>query len=594
MVNRILLAVLLLFASAHAQDAFDPATIMPPETLAYAEFDAAALHRGFNSLDLVRVLVDPAYKNFFAPLMEGVPIEDLKTMKPVRDWVAGSAALGLTGCALHLRGVDGKYRKVRFAPGVKVDPAIFNLMMIADMTRGAPGMIVEFEGVAVIEPGDKMRDSLDRFLQNPPMPFTHKFVQRGARQILTLKFEPFREEGIWYAPEIHADLTGDRWILASSAELLRSSLERRKSLLANEEFVRTRARHTSGERVMFMYADGARLLETAKPLIPELVGDAMELNGLSSIRNTALGVSIVDGGVRESFGVGLEQNPTGFWRLLEAFPPGVKSIHKFPNRALGLIAVKADLAKFDKLFAEVMGELFPGIGMLVRLQWQSDLAEIGIDYDADLLPAFGDERALAFFPTSGWTPDMLLGADLRDRAAFDRLITKITALLAQGPVQLRATEEGWKVSGPIPAELRIHEGHLLGCTSKSILRRVIADWEAPEKTLARDSEVFTRVMKAMNGGKTDDMVVLAYGDMRNWLPHLLAMGAMVRQGPFNWDPMPDIRKLSANFSGLAVGVRRDANGIAIDSFGPIGLSSLLTGTLLFSAAGPVMVAEARR
>jgi hypothetical protein len=587
-VNRIFLLVLLLFVPARAQDAFDPATVMPPETLAYVEFDAGALQRGFNSLDIVRTVFADEFKSFFGPLLEELPVDDLKSMKPVRDWVAGHAAVGLSGFSLRLRGLDGKYERVRFAKGAKIDPRLFNLLMIADMTRGAPQMIVDFEGVAVIEPGEELRNALDAFLETPPIPFTHKFVQRGARQILTLRFEPFREEGVWYAPEIHADLTGDRWVFATSAEMLRDATTKRTSLREDEKFLETRARHTSGERVLFCYADFERALKIAKPMLPGLVRDAMVLNGLESIRNAALGVSVVDGGVRESFGIGLEENPRGFWKLLGACPPGLRSIHKIPPRALGLLAVKLDNVLFDKLFTEVAAELLPGVGRMLKAELVQTFLDVGIDYETEVLPAFGDERAIAFFPSAGFTPEMLMAMDVRNEQVLAVLIAKASGALAGGPIQIGATESGWKLSGPLRARFQLHKGHLLGSTNPAILRRVVASWDAPEKTMAKDSEMFRRVMKALNGGKTDDLVALVYGDIRSWLPQLLALGAMAGalDGPFNPKPMPDVHKLASRFTGLAIGLRRDSRGIALESFGPLGLTA-------FSSLGVLTVAERR-
>jgi len=600
MLNRILLPALLLFAPARAEDAFDPASIMPAETIAYAEFDAAALQRGFTSLDLVRVLFAEEYAGFFGPILGQIPVEDLKTMKPVRDWVRGHAAVGLSGLTVRLRGLDGTYRAVRFAAGEKIDPAFFNLLFVAELTGGGPSMILDFEGVAVVEPGEALRKWFDGFLADPPVPFTQKFVQRGAHQILTLKFEPFREEGVWYAPELHLDVTGDRWLIATSADLLAKATAPRAPLAADPEFVRTRDRHTSGERVAFLYGDCARALEVAGPLVPALVQDAMALNGIASVRNLAVGYSIVDGGVRESLGVGLTKDPGGFWKLLDAFPPGIRSIHKLPPRALGVIALKLDPKLFDQRMQEVFGSLLPGIEKQVRDASVAAAMQVGINYDTELVPAFGDELAIAFFPTGGLTPDMLFGIELRDERAFGVLMEKLEALSRNSPVPLTRTEEGWKLGGPLPARIRVHEKHLLASTNPAILRRTIADWAAPEKTIAKDAEIFTRVIRGLNGGETDSLVALAYGDIRQWLPPLLAMGAstgVLDEIGLNPKPMPDIRKLANNFSGLAIGLRRDEAGIALESFGPLGGLTAMGGAPVFffarAAEAPIRVAPAR-
>jgi len=297
----------------------------------------------------------------------------------------------------------------------------------------------------------------------------------------------------------------------------------------------------------------------------------------------------VDGGVRESYGIGLEENPGGVWRLLEAFPRGLKSIHKFPKQALGVVAVKFDPKAFDGRFREVAGALMPGFEDIARDAWAAAALELGIQYETEILPAFGDEFAIAFYPGAGIVPGMLLGADLRDEPAFAALMGKLQGALGNGPVRLRDTdEEGWKLSGALAAELRVHDGHLLGSTSGAILRRTIAEWEEPAATIAKDAEIFRRVMKAMNGGDTGNLVALAYGDIRHWMPTLLTVGAATGafdHGPFNPNPMPDAHKLAKRFTGLAIAVRRNEKGLVLESFGPVGTWSLLAPAFLFTARG---------
>ena len=76
------------------------------------------------------------------------------------------------------------------------------------------------------------------------------------------------EENVWFAPEVYADMTGDRWIIATSAELLRDATRRRKSLREDAGFLAARARHTAGERVLFVVAQR----DQGDPITGERVG----------------------------------------------------------------------------------------------------------------------------------------------------------------------------------------------------------------------------------------------------------------------------------------------------------------------------------
>jgi len=603
MLNRILPALLLLFAVARAEDAADPARSMPSGAFAYAEFDADALTRGFNASDVLKAILADDFQNFFAPLREQLPLEELRTMKPVKDWVNGRAAVGLSAVTLHFRAFDGTYDKVRLAPGAPLDPRLANLglraMLVAEMNRRGPNVapvIFEFEGVAVVDAGEQLRKWLDGFLENPPAKFEHSFVQRGARQILTLKFEPFEEDDFWMAPEFHIDLTGDRWIIATSADLLKQAVEANSAFATDARFAGPRARHTSGDRIGFAWVDMAQVYAMAKPLLAPVLQTSLDANGAGAVRNLAFGLSAVGGGIRESYGIGLAEDAGGVWKLLDAFPPGLRSIDRLHPSALGLIALKMDFKRFEARLREAADGLLPGTGDLIRREWSTALMADGINFDTELLPAFGAEKAVAFFPPGAPQPTLWLGVELGDEQAFGSLMAKLASQLGGAPLQLQRDEDGWKMNGMLPLRMVVHDGHLVGAGSPALLRRTLESWAAPEKTLAKDGEVFRTVMQHLNGGDTDSLIALAYGDIRHWLPPLMMVGATMRVfdgGPFNPKPMPDLNKLAGMFSGAAIGLRRDKEGLALDTFGPGSMSvALLMPWMLIARAAEVRVAEA--
>jgi hypothetical protein len=597
-------------ARAPAQERIDPASNMPAETIAYAEADGGAAVQGFAELDIVRLVFAEEFKSFFSPMLEKIPASPAEMTKPVTEWIAGQAAVGLSGVSLRLRKFDGSWERVRITGDKPIDGKLFHRILRSNWTQfPGPSMIVDFEGVAVVEPGPAMKAALDAFLESPPGAFTHKFVQRGARQILQIQFEPFVEEGLWFAPEFHADMTGDRWVIATSAKLLAKATakERRASLAEDPQFAAARNRHTSGRRVAFAYGNFRRVLEIAKPLLPPAGLDILELDGIASIRAFSFGMSVVEGGVRESYGIALDENPKGFWRLLDALPPGLEMIDKIPPRAAGLVGLKFDLELFMTRFEEVVGDLFPGYEKAVRGAWARAVLAAGIDLDQEVVPAYGDEFAISLFPPAAAgipVPDFVTVFKLRDTQAFGRLVDKFRVLASQDDIfrvedyEFKDGGKGWRVTArgmPYLPVYRIHEGKFVGSSNATVMRHMLANWAKPPKSLRNDSEVFKKVMRGLNGGETDSLVALVYGDIRAYLPLLVGFAAGTGVLPkelFKTNPMPDLKKMAQGVSGFALGIRRDKQGIALDIFSPTGTFAVLSGGLMTGRA--VGVARAIR
>ena len=610
--KKLILAAALL-AGPLLADELDPASLMPADTIVYAEANGAALAANVPKLDLVRVLYDKRFASFLEPMRRALPPSAEAMAEPVTRWLKGRAAVGVSGISVRLRNFDGSWERVRITAGSPIRGDLFHKMMrSAWVQRPGPSIVWDLEAVAVVEPGPALRAAFGEFLENPPVKFEQRVVQRGARQVLTLKFEAFEEDDIWMAPEIHAAIDGDRWILATSAELLAEATakERKRSLAQDAQFAAARKRHTSGVPVAFVYGDARRFLEVARPLLPPAAAEMLDAEGVASIRSFAAGYSIVDGGFRESIGIGLDEDPKGFWRILDACPPGLRSIHKTPKQAVGVVAAKFDPARFVKRFEESVGAIFPGAEEFVVNVWREDFLELGFKFEEDLLPAFGDEAALMVMPPAAVgipIPDLVLGVELRDEAAFRRVMDSAKAQLTQPPAILKdkkygESEFGWQMQGPLPAivQMRLHKSHLLGSTNPLWMRRLVADWGEPAATLAKDNAVFRRVLKGLNGGDTDSLILLAYGDLQTYVPLLLMFAAGTDQLPaelFNTKPMPDVRAIGAELSGLAVGMRRDQHGVALESFSPVpGVVGMYVPTFLyFWGYAPVFAApEVRR
>ena len=92
----------------------------------------------------------------------------------------------------------------------------------------------------------------------------------------------------------------------------------RASLANSPRLAAARKRMTGGHRVLFAYADLEFLVDVFKKLIPPIVYDMNEINGLASLKGLGLGVSITEGGIRESVGIIFDGNPKGVWTVLDA------------------------------------------------------------------------------------------------------------------------------------------------------------------------------------------------------------------------------------------------------------------------------------
>ena len=118
--KKLTLALALLATPTLAQDKpapFDPASIMPADTIVFAQADGQAVVQNLAKLDLVRVLYGEAYKSFLSPLREEIPPTVEGLTGPVEQWLKGHAAVGVSGISVRLLKFDGTWERTRITPG---------------------------------------------------------------------------------------------------------------------------------------------------------------------------------------------------------------------------------------------------------------------------------------------------------------------------------------------------------------------------------------------------------------------------------------------------------------------------------------------
>ncbi|MGH7163562.1 MAG: hypothetical protein ACREID_08760, partial [Planctomycetota bacterium] len=211
---RALAAVALLSAAALAQEPRDFAARFPVRTLAYFEADCAALRRGIEQLDVVRLLDDPKLRGFLGPLLMRIgaagekPSVALLERLQLGSWLSGRAAFGVAGFT----------RELSTAAGMPVTVPVEFREFLPIALSGRPwwneGYRVRL--LAAVEPGPVLRATVAGFLANPPPWLSREEVEIAGRSVVHVTFP---EGGAVPLREVFADLSGDVWLLSTSREV---------------------------------------------------------------------------------------------------------------------------------------------------------------------------------------------------------------------------------------------------------------------------------------------------------------------------------------------------------------------------------------
>jgi hypothetical protein len=587
-----LCSLLLLLAPFARAD--EPAVLMPGDTFLYLEADAVALEKGIRELDVAKTLADPKFRGFFLPGMRKLeldpsdPAGSFVKKLGLREWLAGRAAVGVRGLSVAF----GERPRATYTPDNPVGAAFFHELfgalltgVLSERQRGGLAVRLDIDFTAVLEPGPKLEAWLKGLLANPPFELKRRVVQIGDHELLHLSFPAIAlpERGAYYAPQFYLRVGKKRWLAASDAKVLVRMLDGpvEQSLSKAPRFQAVRDRLTTGNRVIFAYLDARRAMRMFARFVPPVLTDLLEQHGLASMVGAGLGVSFVEGGVRESFGVALDGEPRGVWKVLDAFPPGLRSVEIAPKDALAVGGLKLDLGLLVQRLKEVGNAAAPGTGDALEQRIRKALTDNEMDADA-FLKAFGDEMGLFVLPPAGMTPDWAFSRDLRDLEAAATTIAKLKATLGFFDVAFPEAEiepglKGFRVAGAWLGDQPwgvTAKKHLFLASRREVLVDILNKWGTKDEPTLRDNEQFARTMRGLNGVRVDELVFLAYVDLRNGLP--LAASMLPFMAPrdleefVDLDHMPDLTHLTARLAGAAAGLRREKHGVTIDLYSPFG------------------------
>jgi len=589
---RRLLSLGLLATVALGQD--DVAALFPGDTFAYVELDANALEKGVTELQLVKLVADAKLQGFFKPTIDKLELDkdrpgrSLLEKSQIRQFLAGRAALGVRGATVTFR--EGEKESVvsltRDRPlEAKTVYRLLGTFLAANRGKDVNASF-SVDALLVLEPGPALKALVAKFLENPPVPLERDTAKVAGKEVTHFSTTVDLDRN-WQMPtDVYADFGEKRWILATSKETLASALAGgpRSALATAPRFAKVKRRMAGEHALAFAFVDAVPAIRMAKNLIPPIVFDLNRINGIASLRGFGFGLSISQGGFRESLGLVLDGEPKGIWRLLDAMPGGLRSIEIAPPGALAVVGAKFDARILFQRIREVTAELAPGNEDYIEDLVAMELKRAGFDLESDVLKALGDEIAVFAYPADfGPIPKLVVGLDVRDEEAFGQVLVKLKKIAAAsgeaafGPLDLGDGIEGFRMQSRVPiTAFAVHKGHLFGATTPQLLQEVLSKWGTEgAPSLRKDGKVFGQVLQGLNGGSTKNLAMVGYLNVRRALPQAWGMMSVLGvQLPADWldvSKVPDVMRMANHLNGVAVGVRNDGDGLTLDVYSPMGM-----------------------
>jgi hypothetical protein len=618
---RALGCVLLLAGALLAQEAggaggADPARLFPESTFAYVEVDASSLATCLPQWQIAKIATDPKLKVLLKPTMEKLgfdpekPVESLLQSYPVGSVLEGRAAVGVRGMSVVVHDGNGKEWTFRVSPEAPLDAKYFyrwiGLMIAFD---GQAGQAVTFDFdvdfLAVGRPGPlgkKLVADLLGELDGVATSTTEKVAGLDATHVY-VKDDIF--PGLTFGYNFYAVERDGMWFLGTHKDTLEAAISGgpRASLAASPALARARATFTSGNPVLLAHVDFGKLVDAYRPCLPPVVAEMGDIAGLNTMRGVGLGISLVEGGVRESAGILLDGNPRGFWRILDGMPAGLHSLEDAPPGALAAVDFKLDPRVLLDRIRAFCADVVPGNEDDAMRALAREMAP-GFDLAKEVLPALGDEVALFLYPARAneMFPGLVVRAPVRDEAAFAGLLAKVRERVPPSEARFQDVDLEGGIHATrillarakdypylVEAHFAIHKGRFLFASNPKILADAAA-WGAEGSPRAvRDDPVLPLVLKTLGGGEAKPLSALAYVNLRGCCTEALKVISLWGPGiPADWFDVKGLGSLNLipnHLTGAAISLRHDKDAVVLDAFSPAGI-------LLPLAIAGVMFAEA--
>jgi len=601
-------------APGAAPAAADPARLFPAETFAYAEVDASALDECLPQWQIAKILADPGLRALFAPAFGklGVdpekPAESLMKHAPLKEILEGRAAVGVRGMSIVVHDAQRRDWKFRVSPEHPADARqMFRMIGLLVALDGPAGQKMTFDYdidfLAVGRPGTLGKAWVAQALEEMGGEIERETVKIGGLDVTHLVVTTPIFGGLSFAYNFYAVERDGTWFLASHRDTLEQALGGgpRASLASSPSLAQTRARFTGGRPFLLAHVDLGLLLQGYKGFLPKIGEDMADIAGISSIRGLGLGLSLVDGGLRESVGIVLDGNPRGMWKILDGLPTGIRVLEDAPPGALAAFAVKLDLKALRERLLAFVGEVMPGNEEQMDRELVRGLSPPGLDLLKDVIPALGDEMSVVVYPPRGaGFPDFVVRAAARDEEAFGRLAAAVLATVPDDVARFQVVDlaAGFRATrvtpvaffAPYDLHFAVHKGQFIFASSPSLLGEVAAKWGAQgAKMLVRDDAVLPGVLKSLNGGDAKSLAALGYVNLRGCGLEAIKMQGMwapfLPQDWFDLREARELRRIPDHLTGIAVALRHDKDGVVLDSFSP-------TGVLVPAIVAGIMFARA--
>jgi len=609
--------LLLLAAPLAAQEAgggagADPARFFAADTFAYVELDASALEECLPEWQVAKIVTDPALQAFLRPALERLGADPEKAAESLHErfspslFLEGRVAFGVRGTSAVAR-AKGREWRFRVAPDAPLDAAaVFRWlgMMVAIDGQSAASFELDIDFLAVGRPGPLGWKFVEEALARTEGEKTKKPVKVLGLDGTHLHVIAPAGGGFFYEFNLYAVERDGTWFLASVKDTLERALGDgpRASLAESASLARARARFTSGRPLLLAHVDPRPLLGAYKALVPPVAGEMGEISGINAVRGLGFGISLVDGGLRESFGILLDGERHGVWRLLDAMPGGLRSLEVAPPGALASFGLKLDLTVLRDRIRAYCADVLPGCEDDIEREIEREMPR-GLDLVADVLPALGDEAAVVVYPAgvNEILPRFVVGIDGRDEAALGRLAAKIQALTPAAyatfaPAELEGGIKAVQVlaASGYDAHFAVGKRHLFLASSPTLLREVLTQWGAEGRpSLLRDDPMLSQVLRAANGGDTANLAALGYVNLRacsaEVLKTLPLWGSALPADWFDVKGISGVNRIPGHLTGMAVALRHDKEGISLDCFSPVGVLVPAAAASLLASAPEVRV-----